>query len=210
MVVFSLLIINKAGGLVYNRDFHSGLNKLSSNDLLVLAGTFHGWVELVSFSVWHCQSSPINSQSWRKGGGRERRKPLGSTLSKPCSRMLSFKHLQCSRNNPYSLPCNTSQIFLLLVYYRTINPSSPLYWSWSPWNNAFPPSMFPNSHWHKVLTTYRTPTTQCGRARPAHLWALRWLRDEEPVLYDRNANSMRKVWSRTRWVGQDKRLECGY
>ncbi|KAF2146541.1 uncharacterized protein K452DRAFT_262401 [Aplosporella prunicola CBS 121167] len=37
-----LMIINKAGGLVYNREFHPGLNKLPSNDLLVLAGTFHG------------------------------------------------------------------------------------------------------------------------------------------------------------------------
>ncbi|KAF2400454.1 Sybindin-like family protein [Trichodelitschia bisporula] len=42
MVVFSLLIINKAGGLVYSREFHAGLAKLSSNDLLILAGTFHG------------------------------------------------------------------------------------------------------------------------------------------------------------------------
>ena len=41
-VVFALLIINKAGGLIYNRDFHQGLSKLSSNDLLILAGTFHG------------------------------------------------------------------------------------------------------------------------------------------------------------------------
>ncbi|KAL8839993.1 MAG: hypothetical protein Q9170_001535 [Blastenia crenularia] len=31
-----------AGGLVYNRDFSSPLSKLSSNDYLVLAGTFHG------------------------------------------------------------------------------------------------------------------------------------------------------------------------
>lgn len=41
-VVFALLIINKAGGLVYNREFHQGLNPLRSNDLLMLAGTFHG------------------------------------------------------------------------------------------------------------------------------------------------------------------------
>lgn len=41
-VVFALLIINKAGGLIYNREFHTGLAKLSSNDLLILAGTFHG------------------------------------------------------------------------------------------------------------------------------------------------------------------------
>lgn len=41
-VVFALLVINKAGGLIYNRDFHADLSKLSSNDLLILAGTFHG------------------------------------------------------------------------------------------------------------------------------------------------------------------------
>ncbi|EPQ65628.1 Bgt-19 [Blumeria graminis f. sp. tritici] len=41
-VVYALLIINKAGGLVYQRDFADGLNKLSINDYLVLAGTFHG------------------------------------------------------------------------------------------------------------------------------------------------------------------------
>jgi len=43
MTVFSLIIINKAGGLIYNRTFQDdGLNKLSTNDYLVLAGTFHG------------------------------------------------------------------------------------------------------------------------------------------------------------------------
>ncbi|KAF2754232.1 Sybindin-like protein [Pseudovirgaria hyperparasitica] len=42
LVVFALLVINKAGGLIYNREFHSGLNKMSSNDYLILAGTFHG------------------------------------------------------------------------------------------------------------------------------------------------------------------------
>jgi hypothetical protein len=41
-VVYSLIIINKAGGLAYQRDFTTALNKLSINDYLVLAGTFHG------------------------------------------------------------------------------------------------------------------------------------------------------------------------
>ncbi|KAK9480722.1 Sybindin-like protein [Lipomyces japonicus] len=41
MVVFSLYILNKAAGLVYQRDFNDGLQKLSSNDYLVLSGTFH-------------------------------------------------------------------------------------------------------------------------------------------------------------------------
>jgi hypothetical protein len=40
-VVLALIIINKAGGLIYQRDFAEGLNKLSINDYLVLAGTFH-------------------------------------------------------------------------------------------------------------------------------------------------------------------------
>ncbi|OJJ04367.1 hypothetical protein ASPVEDRAFT_172514 [Aspergillus versicolor CBS 583.65] len=42
MPVYSLIIINKAGGLIYQREFHPGLLKLSTNDYLVLAGTFHG------------------------------------------------------------------------------------------------------------------------------------------------------------------------
>ncbi|KAL4885204.1 hypothetical protein BJY04DRAFT_180384 [Aspergillus karnatakaensis] len=44
MPVYSLIIINKAGGLIYQREFQPGLRKLSTNDYLVLAGTFHGSV----------------------------------------------------------------------------------------------------------------------------------------------------------------------
>jgi trafficking protein particle complex subunit 4 len=42
MVVLSLFIMNKSGGLIYHRNFNSGLQSLSANDYLVLAGTFHG------------------------------------------------------------------------------------------------------------------------------------------------------------------------
>ena len=42
-MIYSLLIINKAGGLVYNREYNEGTSRLSSNDYLVLAGTFHGY-----------------------------------------------------------------------------------------------------------------------------------------------------------------------
>ncbi|KAI8074726.1 Sybindin-like protein [Gongronella butleri] len=41
-MIYSFYIINKAGGLVYQKDFTEHLVKLSSNDYLVLAGTFHG------------------------------------------------------------------------------------------------------------------------------------------------------------------------
>ncbi|KAJ4345280.1 uncharacterized protein N0V89_011410 [Didymosphaeria variabile] len=42
LAIFALFIISKSGGLIYNREFHAGLQKLSSNDLLMLAGSFHG------------------------------------------------------------------------------------------------------------------------------------------------------------------------
>ncbi|KAI1304774.1 Sybindin-like protein [Xylaria venustula] len=42
MGILALIVINKAGGLIYNRNFGDGLNQLNTNDYLVLAGTFHG------------------------------------------------------------------------------------------------------------------------------------------------------------------------
>ncbi|KAI1265064.1 Sybindin-like protein [Xylariaceae sp. FL1019] len=42
MAILALIVINKAGGLIYNKSFAEGLNQLNTNDYLVLAGTFHG------------------------------------------------------------------------------------------------------------------------------------------------------------------------
>lgn len=42
MKVYSIYALNKAGGLIYQRDLNSGLNRLNANDYLVLAGTLHG------------------------------------------------------------------------------------------------------------------------------------------------------------------------
>jgi len=39
--IFSLYVINKAGGLIYQKDFAS-IPKLQANDYLRLASTFHG------------------------------------------------------------------------------------------------------------------------------------------------------------------------
>ncbi|KAK4053834.1 hypothetical protein OIV83_001490 [Microbotryomycetes sp. JL201] len=38
---FGLLIINKAGGLIYHKTYAEGLAQLSANEYLVLASTFH-------------------------------------------------------------------------------------------------------------------------------------------------------------------------
>ncbi|KAI5953319.1 hypothetical protein KGF54_002690 [Candida jiufengensis] len=40
--VYSLLILNKSGGLIYQKELQLGLSKLTANDYLVLAGTLHG------------------------------------------------------------------------------------------------------------------------------------------------------------------------
>ncbi|KAL0946559.1 hypothetical protein HGRIS_012764 [Hohenbuehelia grisea] len=42
MAIYALWVINKAGGLVYQRNFADGLAQLTSNEYLVLAGTLHG------------------------------------------------------------------------------------------------------------------------------------------------------------------------
>ncbi|GAB7365194.1 hypothetical protein MBLNU230_g6280t1 [Neophaeotheca triangularis] len=59
MVVFALMIINKAGGLTYNRTFAPGLQKLDSNDYLILAGTFHG-IHAISRSINPAPEAPSN------------------------------------------------------------------------------------------------------------------------------------------------------
>lgn len=62
MVVFALIIINKAGGLIYQRDFAEGLNKLSINDYLVLAGTFHG-VHAITTRLHPLHNNPFAHRS---------------------------------------------------------------------------------------------------------------------------------------------------
>jgi len=57
MAIFGLWVINKAGGLVYQRDFAEGLAQLTSNEYLVLAGTLHGIHAITS------RLSPIGTSS---------------------------------------------------------------------------------------------------------------------------------------------------
>jgi len=56
-MIYSIYVINKAGGLIYQKNFGNGLNNLSSNDYLILAGTFHG-IHAISTQI-----SPIPSSS---------------------------------------------------------------------------------------------------------------------------------------------------
>ncbi|EGF77573.1 hypothetical protein BATDEDRAFT_13852 [Batrachochytrium dendrobatidis JAM81] len=56
-MLYALLIISKAGGLIYNKDYGTGLSKLTINEYLVLAGTVHGVHAITS------QLSPVHGSS---------------------------------------------------------------------------------------------------------------------------------------------------
>ncbi|KAL6598012.1 Sybindin-like protein [Neocallimastix sp. 'constans'] len=58
MAISSLMIINKAGDLIYQKGFSSSPSKLDSNEYLVLAGTFHG-VHTISTRIAPVPSSGI-------------------------------------------------------------------------------------------------------------------------------------------------------
>lgn len=77
-MIYSLLIINKAGGLIYNREYNEGITRLSSNDYLVLAGTFHGSLSSASLTIIiRVPHNPLSITS---------RSPL--SLSSPCIHTL--------------------------------------------------------------------------------------------------------------------------
>lgn len=56
-MIQSVFILNKAGGLVYQKNFKPGATQLSANDYLMLAGTFHGVHALTS------RVSPVSRSS---------------------------------------------------------------------------------------------------------------------------------------------------
>ncbi|OQO06249.1 hypothetical protein B0A48_08837 [Cryoendolithus antarcticus] len=84
-VVFALLIINKAGGLIYNHTFAPGLQALNSNDSLILAGTFHGI---------HAISRTLNPVP-----------PKHSNTSVPNSRNLPTTGIESLESSHFRLTC---------------------------------------------------------------------------------------------------------
>ncbi|KAL4900731.1 Longin-like domain-containing protein [Aspergillus multicolor] len=107
MPVFFLIIINKAGGLIYQREFHPGLRKLSTNDYLVLAGTFHG-VHAITRSITP-KIPNYSIASTAAGGTSSPSLPSTPTPSGPShthSSTLSTTTLNPNPSSP-SLPTST-------------------------------------------------------------------------------------------------------
>jgi trafficking protein particle complex subunit 4 len=97
--VYALLIINKAGGLVYNRDFSAPPNpsveKISTNDYLVLAGTFHG-VHAITKSL--TPRIPVNNPN---SSSRPNSNPNASTLTSLDNKAPSTATTTFTTPNPH-------------------------------------------------------------------------------------------------------------
>lgn len=57
-MLHAILIINKSGGLIYQKEFGNGIAKLSSNEYLILAGTLHGIHAITCLPLLTQASSP--------------------------------------------------------------------------------------------------------------------------------------------------------
>ncbi|EPS31586.1 hypothetical protein PDE_06541 [Penicillium oxalicum 114-2] len=111
--VFSLIIINKAGGLIYQREYQAGLRSLSTNDYLVLAGTFHG-VHAITRSITPklplAQSSPAVASP---GGGNA--PPAGFSFPNPGVVASGLEHLETEKFRLTCFQTLTGTKFLLFT-----------------------------------------------------------------------------------------------
>lgn len=99
MKVYSIYILNKAGGLIYQNDINTGLNKLSANDYLVLAGTLHGV---------HAIGSKLTSTF--------RNKDTGLILENNNSSILSTGRSQNPNTNKTGLQSIETDLFNLYLF----------------------------------------------------------------------------------------------
>lgn len=150
MGILAIMILNKAGGLIYQRDFNEGLKKLSSNDYLVLAGTFHGVHAITS------RISPVPGS-----GGLE---------------ILESEHFRM-------------QCFQTLTGMHTLLQPPPSQQKWEGMEYA---DMLDSSR-HEIPDIRTTPSTKHRRDRETCLRAVRRLRHEEPLLPNRDADSLRSL-----------------
>ncbi|TKA73319.1 hypothetical protein B0A49_03128 [Cryomyces minteri] len=101
-VVFTLLIINKAGGLIYNRAFDSSLAGLSSNDSLILAGTFHG-VHAIARNL--CPPSALPSSTLSSASSTSFTSNPSASASAPGTRATPATGIQVLETARFRLTC---------------------------------------------------------------------------------------------------------
>ena len=103
MKIYSLFILNKAGGLIYQNDFNPKLNKLSANDYLVLAGTLHGV---------HAIASRLNQTI----SGKEKLESQSNENTGQNNSIISTGRSQNSNSNKTGLQSIETDLFNLYVF----------------------------------------------------------------------------------------------
>ncbi|GLI75992.1 hypothetical protein PoHVEF18_004258 [Penicillium ochrochloron] len=109
--VFSLIIINKAGGLIYQREYQAGLRSLSTNDYLVLAGTFHG-VHAITRSITPKLPVAQTSPALTSPGGSA---PVGFSYPNPGVPASGLEHLETEKFRLTCFQTLTGTKFLLFT-----------------------------------------------------------------------------------------------
>ncbi|KAK6464767.1 Longin-like domain-containing protein [Scheffersomyces coipomensis] len=102
MKVYSIYILNKAGGLIYQNDVNPGLNRLTANDYLVLAGTLHGVHAIAS------RLTPALN-------GRDTTNPTESHSNKNAA-ILSTGKVQDANSNKSGLQSIETDLFNLYIF----------------------------------------------------------------------------------------------
>lgn len=97
MKVYGVYILNKAGGLLYQRDIDSSLQKLNANEYLVLASTLHGV---------HAIASKLTPNVSSEGEGPPKRN----------AKLLVTGRSQDSNNNYSGLQSIETDFFNLFVF----------------------------------------------------------------------------------------------
>lgn len=103
MKIYSIFILNKAGGLIYQNDFNPKLNKLSANDYLVLAGTLHGV---------HAIASRLNQTI----SGKEKLESQSNENTGQNNSIISTGRSQNSNSNKTGLQSIETDLFNLYVF----------------------------------------------------------------------------------------------
>ncbi|CCG22445.1 Trs23 protein [Candida orthopsilosis Co 90-125] len=103
MKTYSILILNKAGGLIYQNEIQPGLSKLTANDYLVLAGTLHG-VHAIGSKL----TSTINSTTSSKSAE--------DSNSQHNAQILSTGRQMSSNSNRTGLKSVETDLFNLYIF----------------------------------------------------------------------------------------------
>lgn len=105
--------MNKAGGLIYQTDFQQGVNRLTANDYLVLAGTLHGV---------HAITSRFTTSMGHEGPNTANSSGLNSSkLMNPNTNKSGLQSIETDHFNLYVFQSLTGIKFIIITSPVTTN-----------------------------------------------------------------------------------------